>query len=251
MRILNIRRLALAQQLLVAALAAFLAAGAANAEAMRRPLTISGSPATSVVVGKKYSFTPSASGPSGRTLKFSVSHKPAWTTFSALTGRLVGTPKASNKGTFSNIVIKVSDGVSTASLAPFSITVKAATTTTTPPPTISGTPPTSATVGTPYSFKPTASDTSGATLSFSAQNMPGLGGLQQRNGCNLRNPDLGQCRSRLQYHHLGQRRRHDCIARPLQHYRQGGNDDNAAADDLRDAADQRDRGHCLQFQADG
>ena len=191
MRILNIRRLALAQQLLVAALAGFLAAGAANAEAMRRPLTISGSPATSAVVGKKYSFTPSASGPSGRTLKFSVSHKPAWTTFSAVTGRLVGTPKTSNKGTFSNIVIKVSDGVSTASLAPFSITVKPATTTTTPPPTISGTPPTSATVGTPYSFKPTASDTSGAALSFSAQNMPAWAAFSSATGAISGTPTSG------------------------------------------------------------
>lgn len=39
-------------------------------------------------------------------------------------------------------------------------------------PTISGTPPTTATVGTAYSFKPTASDASGSALTFSIANKP-------------------------------------------------------------------------------
>jgi hypothetical protein len=39
-------------------------------------------------------------------------------------------------------------------------------------PTISGVPPTMAVVGTPYSFTPTVTDTSGATLSYSIKNTP-------------------------------------------------------------------------------
>jgi hypothetical protein len=85
--------------------------------------TISGTPATSVVVGSSYSFEPQAKGPSGDTLKFSVQNKPAWASFSASTGLLSGTPDAANIGTTSDIVLSVSDGQGSASLAAFSITV--------------------------------------------------------------------------------------------------------------------------------
>jgi Putative Ig domain len=66
--------------------------------------------------------------------------------------------------------------VARASLAPFTITVSAASSSTPPtsntPPTISGAAPTAATVGTAYSFTPTASDSNGTALSFSVQNLP-------------------------------------------------------------------------------
>src|ERR1700716_79476 len=45
------------------------------------PPTISGSPATSVVAGQSYSFTPTTTDPSGRTLTFSISNKPSWAAF--------------------------------------------------------------------------------------------------------------------------------------------------------------------------
>ena len=50
---------------------------------------------------------------------------PAWATFSIATGALSGTPTSSNVGTFSNIVISVSDGQASASLPSFSIQVNA------------------------------------------------------------------------------------------------------------------------------
>lgn len=92
------------------------------------PPVISGSPGTSVNAGSAYSFNPTASGPAGRTLTFSIEHQPSWASFNTSTGALTGTPGASNAGTYADIVISVSDGTASASLAAFSITVNAAAT---------------------------------------------------------------------------------------------------------------------------
>lgn len=155
------------------ALAALIAGTTAQARSRWR-LTpkITGSPATTDVVGQAYSFTPTASGPSGYQLSFSISGKPAWASFSSATGQLSGTPTSTNVGDFTNIVISVSDGVAYASLSPFSITVSAPAAPANPPPTISGTPSTADVAGTPYTFTPTAGDTDGDALSFSVQNLP-------------------------------------------------------------------------------
>lgn len=159
------------RQVAICALAALLLGTTAQARAgwWRLRPHIYGTPATTDVTGHAYSFTPTASGPSGYTLTFSISGKPAWASFSTTTGKLYGTPTSANVGTFSNIVIKVSDGVARASLPAFSITVSAGSNTA---PTISGQAATSATVGTAYAFTPKASDTDGDTLSFSVQNKP-------------------------------------------------------------------------------
>jgi hypothetical protein len=138
------------------------------ATAPNRPPTISGTPATSVTIGQAYSFQPSAADPDGQSLAFGIANKPNWASFDTTTGRLSGTPAATNAGTFSNIVISVSDGAATATLPAFSITVTA----TNRPPTISGTPATSVTSGQLYSFQPTATDPDGQTLSFGIANMP-------------------------------------------------------------------------------
>jgi hypothetical protein len=91
-----------------------------------RAPTISGTPATSATVGTAYSFTPKGTDPEGKTLGYSITNRPTWATFSTSTGRLSGTPSSSHVGTYSNIKISVSDGVSSASLPAFSIAVKAA-----------------------------------------------------------------------------------------------------------------------------
>ncbi|MEZ5532036.1 MAG: putative Ig domain-containing protein [Steroidobacteraceae bacterium] len=111
--------------------------------------TISGSPATQAVAGQAYSFTPQASDPEGATLTFSITNRPAWATFDSATGRLSGTPATGNVGTTSGIVISVTDGTTSVSLAAFSITVSAGTT---PPPvtgsvTLNWQPPTERTDG--------------------------------------------------------------------------------------------------------
>ena len=87
--------------------------------------TISGSPDTSIQVGNAYSFTPSADDSDGNPLRFSINNKPNWATFDDSTGVLAGTPITSDEGVTSNIVITVSDGELTGSLAAFDIEVNA------------------------------------------------------------------------------------------------------------------------------
>lgn len=169
---ITLRARALQLAIGVCAIAALFTGATASARTRwwTRPV-ISGTPSTSDVAGTPYSFTPTAKGPSGYTLTFSISGKPAWASFNSANGRLSGTPGAANVGSSPNIVITVSDGVAHASLPSFNISVSAAAANTAPP-TISGTPPAADNVGTAYSFTPTATDASGAALSFSVQNKP-------------------------------------------------------------------------------
>jgi hypothetical protein len=124
--------------------------------------TISGTPPPSDVAGSAYSFQPSASGPSGMTLSFSVQNKPSWANFSIASGLLSGTPATSQTGTYTNIVVSVSDGQASSALPAFSITVTAPTVS--PPPsgtaTVSLTPPTQNTDGS------TLTDLAGMTLYY-------------------------------------------------------------------------------------
>ena len=87
------------------------------------PPTISGSPQTAVNVGAAYAFTPTTTDPSHKTLTFSVKNAPSWTAFNTATGEISGTPSATYTGTYSNIMISVTDGTTSASLSPFSIAV--------------------------------------------------------------------------------------------------------------------------------
>lgn len=139
-----------------------------QAAANRAP-TISGSPSTTATVGSAYSFTPSASDPDSDTLGYTIQNRPAWASFDTATGRLSGTPASTNVGTFANVVISVSDGRASASLAAFTITVSGGSN---GAPTISGSPATSVNAGTQYSFQPSASDPDGNTLTYSIQNRP-------------------------------------------------------------------------------
>jgi hypothetical protein len=122
-----------------------------------RPPTISGSPVTSLNIGTAYSFQPSATDPDGDALTFRVDNKPAWLTFNTATGRLSGTPTLTDVGTATNIVISVSDGTNSVSLAAFSISVLQ---TSTGNATISWTPPTTNSDGT------TLTDLSGFRIAY-------------------------------------------------------------------------------------
>ncbi|WP_129641665.1 putative Ig domain-containing protein [Peristeroidobacter agariperforans] len=155
----------------LAAIAAFASfAGAVTAQAANLPPTISGTPPTVIKVKTTYYFQPTAKDPEGKALKFSVVNKPGWMAVSTNSGKLMGYPKTN--AVYNNIILRVSDGVNTVSLPAFSITVNSTGTIANRAPTISGTPSTTATVGTAYSFQPTAADADGNTLGFSITNRP-------------------------------------------------------------------------------
>jgi Putative Ig domain len=110
-----------------------------------RAPTISGTAAKSVAVNSAYSFRPTAADADGNALTFSIANRPAWATFSTTTGQLSGTPSSSHVGTYSNIVISVSDGKVTTSLPAFAVAVNQASIGAA---TLSWTPPTQNTDGT-------------------------------------------------------------------------------------------------------
>ena len=130
---------------------------------------ISGTPSTKVTAGQSYAFQPTATDPDGKTLSFSIVHRPTWATFDNANGRVSGTPTATDVGSYPSIAISVSNGTWSSALAPFTITVSKPAAA---GPTISGTPRTSVVAGTAYSFTPTSTDPSGAALTFSVKNAP-------------------------------------------------------------------------------
>jgi hypothetical protein len=85
--------------------------------------SISGTPVTAVTLGSAYSFTPVVSDSNASALSFSVQNKPSWASFNSETGQLSGTPTSANVGSYSNVSISVSDGVLSATLPSFSISV--------------------------------------------------------------------------------------------------------------------------------
>ena len=131
---------------------------------------IGGTPSTSVIAGQTYSFQPSATDPASKALTFSIAHAPSWAAFSTSSGKLTGTPTIAQAAIYSNIVITVSNGTSSASLPAFTITVTAPAAPEAP--LIGGAPPTSVVAGQAYSFQPAASDPAGKPLMFSIVNRP-------------------------------------------------------------------------------
>jgi hypothetical protein len=85
--------------------------------------TISGQPVTAVNVGAAYSFTPTASDANGDTLTFGIQNKPVWATFATASGVMKGAPATGDVGTYANVIISVSDGKASASLAAFTLTI--------------------------------------------------------------------------------------------------------------------------------
>lgn len=84
---------------------------------------IYGTPKTSVIENYWYGFQSWATDNTARPVTYSIKNKPAWASFDTRYGHLYGTPPLSSVGTYSNIVISATDGLTTASLPAFSITV--------------------------------------------------------------------------------------------------------------------------------
>ena len=153
----------------IAARAAAPVPAPAPAPAVNATPTISGTAVKTVVAGTAYAFTPVANDPDTLSLTFSIANKPAWASFSSVTGQLSGTPTRAQVGSYTGIAISVSDGNTSASLPAFSVQVQA------PPntaPTISGIPASTVTVGAAYSFTPVAADVDQQTLGFTISNKP-------------------------------------------------------------------------------
>jgi hypothetical protein len=157
---------------------------------VNNPPTIGGSPATSVEEGANYSFTPSASDPDGNTLTFTIVGRPDWASFDTNTGQLSGAPQSGDAGTYTGIIISVSDGEFTESMAEFAITVTQATPVpVNNPPTIGGSPATSVEEGANYSFTPSASDPDGNTLTFTIVGRPDWASFNTSTGALTGVPD--------------------------------------------------------------
>jgi hypothetical protein len=155
------------------------------------PPTISGVPATTVNADSGYDFMPVARDAESDALSFRIQNMPAWANFSAADGHLSGTPDAADAGTYSGIVISVTDGKAAVSLPAFAIEVMAPDTGGGTPgggttggaaPTISGTPATTVTVGSAYSFAPQSSGPSGTALIFSISGKPSWVGFSTTTG---------------------------------------------------------------------
>jgi Putative Ig domain len=145
----------------------------APAPTTNRAPVISGTPSTTAATGAMYAFQPTASDPDGDTLSFTIQSRPTWASFSPTTGRLSGTPSATDVGTTSGITILASDGKTASALPAFAVKVTAATTTpVNRAPTIAGTPQTSVVVGQPYEFQPSGSDPDGDVIAFGIANKP-------------------------------------------------------------------------------
>lgn len=140
--------------------------------------TIGGTPATTVSQGSLYSFTPTAQDVDSAPLNFTVVNLPSWALFNAGNGTLSGTPGNDDVGSFSGIVISVSDGIASASLPAFTIIVNDIN----DPPMISGAPATTVSQGDLYSFTPSGSDVDSEALSFTIINQPAWTSFNTDNG---------------------------------------------------------------------
>jgi hypothetical protein len=122
--------------------------------------SIYGTPSTSVPENRYYGFQAWATDNDHRPVSYGIRNKPAWATFDTRYGHLYGVPTAANVGTYKNIVVYATDGVSQASLPAFNITVTGPGSGGTPPPP----PPPPTTGAATVSWLPPTQNTNGTTL---------------------------------------------------------------------------------------
>jgi len=118
--------------------------------------SIYGTPSTSATATRYYGFQAWATDTDQKPVTYSIQNKPSWATFDTRYGHLYGVPSAGNVGTYSNIVISANDGISSAKLPAFSITVKS----------LSGTSTSGSGTGTTGSGGTTTSSTGSATVTW-------------------------------------------------------------------------------------
>jgi hypothetical protein len=111
-------------------------------------LVLAGTPPASVSVGDPYYYAPTVSQGSVP-VSFSIQGQPAWTSFDYQTGALAGTPTAGAIGLSGGIIITAYNSVNTVSVGPFAIQVVPAGGPTTGSATLTWSPPTVNTDGSP------------------------------------------------------------------------------------------------------
>jgi len=79
----------------------------------------------SVDAGHAYAFTPTAKGPAGSSLSFSIAHKPSWGSFSSRPESSAARRRRRKRGRIRTSRISVSTGTASAALPAFSIAVDA------------------------------------------------------------------------------------------------------------------------------
>lgn len=95
----------------------------ASAGLPQKTLAIAGTPGKIVSVGEQFEFSPAAAGGTAGALRFIIANKPAWASFNSATGRLSGTPRLEDVGTYERIGISVTDGHGRAELPAFTLVV--------------------------------------------------------------------------------------------------------------------------------
>ena len=135
-------------------------------------LTIAGTPSTSVVAGQAYSFRPSATDSSGKSVQYSIAGKPAWAAFNQSSGALTGTPTTADVGVNVDVQITASDGTVSAAVPSFEITVN---------------PSSSSSTSTASSAVTPASSTSSANSTQGSVTVGWVAPTANTNGSNLTN----------------------------------------------------------------
>lgn len=120
---------------------------------------IYGTPTTSVAANRYYGFQSWATDTDKRAVTYSIRNKPSWATFDTRYGHLYGVPTSANVGSYQGIVISASDGLSSASLPAFNITVTGTASTGS-----SGGGSTSGTGSATVNWNPPTQNTNGSTL---------------------------------------------------------------------------------------
>jgi len=158
------------------------------------PMRIAGAPAPAVMAGSAYRFKPTLLQ-QWSAVTFSISNKPAWASFNIVNGTLSGTPSQNQQGSYSNIVISVSDGRNTVALPAFTLTVNAnpdlqltaltasnSAAVFNAAPVISGSPAATVVAQATYSFKPNASDANNDVLQFAVTGKPSWASFNSNTG---------------------------------------------------------------------
>lgn len=171
--------------LILAFVVLFLLGSIASAQTVNLPPTISGiEKAYTVKVGQEFRLYPVIKDPEGTKLVIVIQNRPSWAVFSWGSGSLKGTPTAAHVGIYKDIRIFANDHKTNVGSIRFTITVVAADPVPQPnrAPLISGTPPSTATVGVEYVFRPRVIDPDGDALSFTVQYPPPGSTFDETNG---------------------------------------------------------------------